>query len=47
LAVAGYVGGGYATADALRTADYDVLAALIKPTTGRTVLHTLRLAAGR
>jgi squalene synthase HpnC len=47
FAVAGYVAGGYATADSLRAADYDVLSALIKPTTGRTVLHTLRLLAGR
>jgi squalene synthase HpnC len=47
FAVAGYVAGGYATADALRAADYDVLSTLIKPTTGRTVLHTLRLLAGR
>lgn len=47
LAVAGYVAGGYATADALRTADFDVLSTLVKPTTGRTVLHTLRLLAGR
>jgi squalene synthase HpnC len=47
FAVAGYVAGGYATVDALRTADYDVLSTLIKPTTGRTLLHTVRLLAGR
>ena len=34
LAVAGYVGGGLATADALRAADFDVLAALVKPSQG-------------
>ncbi len=45
--MAGYVGGGLATADALRSADFDVLAALVKPTRAKTALHALRLAAGR
>jgi squalene synthase HpnC len=47
LAVAGYVGGGLATADALRTADFDVLSGLIKPGKARTAGHALRLVAGR
>jgi squalene synthase HpnC len=41
-AVTGYVAGGRATLGALRRADYDVLAATPKPTTGAT----LRAAAG-
>jgi hypothetical protein len=41
-AVIGYVAGGRATLAALRRADYDVLAATPKPTTGAT----LRAAAG-
>ncbi|MBS2962993.1 squalene synthase HpnC [Actinocrinis puniceicyclus] len=41
-AVTGYVAGGRATLTALRRADYDVLAATPKPTTGAT----LRAAAG-
>lgn len=47
LAVAGYVGGGLATADALRRADYDVLAQTVRPGRGRTAAHALRLAVGR
>jgi squalene synthase HpnC len=47
LAVAGYVGGGRATADALRAADFDVLAAPVTPSHARTALHALRLATGR
>jgi squalene synthase HpnC len=47
IAVAGYVGGGLATADALRRADYDVLAQAVKPGRGRTAAHALRLLAGR
>jgi squalene synthase HpnC len=47
FAVAGYVGGGRATADALRAADFDVLAATHKPGKGRTAYHALRLLGGR
>lgn len=47
FAVAGYIAGGLATADALRTADYDVLSHLVRPTTRRTAVHALRLVAGR
>ncbi len=47
LAVAGYVGGGLATADALSQADYDVLARTVRPSKGRTVRHALTLAVGR
>jgi len=45
LAVAGYVGGGLATADALRADDFDVLAAAIGPSRVRTAGHAIRLAA--
>jgi squalene synthase HpnC len=47
LAVAGYVGGGLATADALRAGDFDVLSSLLKPSKARTAAHALRLVAGR
>lgn len=47
VAVAGYVGGGLATADALRRADYDVLAHAVRPSRGRTAVHALRLVVGR
>jgi squalene synthase HpnC len=45
-AVAGYVAGGMATADALRGARYDVLARDIGPSKPRTAVHALRLLAG-
>jgi squalene synthase HpnC len=45
LAVAGYVGGGLATADALRAGDFDVLARTIGPSRIRTAGHAVRLAA--
>ena len=38
LAVAGYVAGGLATADALRRADFDVLARDIRPAKARTAM---------
>jgi squalene synthase HpnC len=47
LAVAGYVGGGLATVDALRSADFDVLAQAVRPSRGRTARHALRLIAHR
>lgn len=47
FAVAGYVGGGRATADALRQADYEVLAGLVRPSRSRTAAHALRLLVGR
>ncbi|WP_073390775.1 squalene synthase HpnC [Jatrophihabitans endophyticus] len=47
LAVAGYVAGGLATADALDAADHDVLAVAVRPSTARTLRHALRLLAGR
>ncbi len=47
VAVAGYVAGGLATADALTAADYDVLPRLIKPGTGRTAWHAARLWVNR
>jgi squalene synthase HpnC len=47
LAVIGYVAGGRATVDALRRADYDVLAAAVRPTRLGTVRHAARLAVGR
>ena len=48
LAVAGYVAGGQATADALRAADYDVLSRTIKPAKLRTAaLLAMRLLVGR
>ena len=47
LAVAGYVGGGLATAAALRRADYDVLARTVRPSKGRTVGEAARLWLGR
>jgi squalene synthase HpnC len=46
IAVAGYVAGGLATADALAAADYDVLSAQIRPARARTVRHALRLVIG-
>ena len=47
LAVSGYVAGGLATADALRDADFEVLAGPVGPTRARTARHALRLLAGR
>lgn len=47
LAVAGYVAGGLATADALREAGYDVLAQDVGPSTRRTARHVLSLIGGR
>lgn len=45
LAVAGYVAGGLATADALDAAGHDVLARDVRPTTAGTARHALRLLA--
>ena len=47
VAVAGYVAGGRATAAALRAADYEVLAAQVRPSTFRTAAGALRLVAHR
>jgi squalene synthase HpnC len=47
VAVAGYVAGGFATASALRRADYDVLARTIRPGKAATAAHAIRLVAGR
>lgn len=47
FAVAGYVAGGLATADALAAADYDVLAAPVTPSRLRTATHALRLLGSR
>jgi phytoene synthase len=47
LAVAGFAGGGYATADALDQAGWTVLERDVRPSKARTVSHALRLWAGR
>jgi phytoene/squalene synthetase len=47
LAVAGFVAGGLATADALRRADHDVLAREITPRKRDVAGHAMRLLAGR
>jgi squalene synthase HpnC len=47
LAVAGYVAGGLATADALEAGHYDVLPETIRPTKARTLWHALRLLGSR
>jgi 15-cis-phytoene synthase len=48
LAVAGYVAGGMATADAIEAAGYDVLHnAPVRPERARTVRHAVALAARR
>jgi squalene synthase HpnC len=47
LAIAGFVGGGLATAAALRRADYDVLAQEVRPSRLRTAREAARLWAGR
>lgn len=44
VAVAGYVGGGLATADALERADFDVLSRHLAPSKARTASHALALA---
>jgi len=46
-AVTGYVAGGRATLGALRRADYDVLAATPKPTTGATLRAAVGVLVGR
>jgi len=47
LAIAGFVGGGLATAVALRRAEYDVLARTVRPSKGRTAREAARLWVGR
>jgi squalene synthase HpnC len=47
LAVAGYVGGGLATAAALRRAEYDVLVRTVRPSNARTAGEAARLWLGR
>ena len=47
LAIAGFVGGGLATAVALRRAEYDVLARTVRPAKGRTAREAARLWVGR
>ncbi|MGI8759828.1 MAG: squalene synthase HpnC [Jatrophihabitantaceae bacterium] len=47
VAVAGYVAGGLATADALHRCGYDVLSRPVRPSRARTVWHAARLVAGR
>ena len=47
VAVAGYVAGGRATVDAIRRADFDVLAGAPRPRKARVLLHGVRLLAGR
>ncbi|MGH8859630.1 MAG: squalene synthase HpnC [Jatrophihabitantaceae bacterium] len=46
IAVAGYLAGGIATADALERADFDVLAHAIRPSRPRTAMHLGRLLLG-
>jgi 15-cis-phytoene synthase len=45
LAVAGYVAGGLAAADAIEAANYDVLARPVRPSQARTLRHALRVLA--
>ncbi len=47
VAIAGFVAGGFATADALRHADCDVLAQTVRPSRVRTAGVAARLWAGR
>ena len=47
VAVAGYVAGGLATADALEAATYDVLGHDVRPSSRRTAVHAARVWAGR
>jgi squalene synthase HpnC len=46
FAVAGYVAGGLATADALDAAGWDVLARPVRPNKARTLWHAVRLLGG-
>jgi squalene synthase HpnC len=46
FAIAGFVAGGLATADALRRAEFDVLATVPRPGKPATVRHALRLLGG-
>jgi 15-cis-phytoene synthase len=45
VAVAGYVAGGLAAADAIEAAGYDVLAGTVRPSRPRTLRHALRVLA--
>jgi 15-cis-phytoene synthase len=45
LAVAGYVAGGLAAADAIESARYDVLAGPVRPNRARTLRHALQVLA--
>jgi len=45
LAVAGYVAGGLAAADAIEAARYDVLAGSVRPNRARTLRHALQVLA--
>ncbi|HET6832974.1 MAG TPA: squalene synthase HpnC [Acidimicrobiales bacterium] len=45
LAVAGYVAGGLAAADAIEAANYDVLAGPVGPSRARTLRHALQVLA--
>ena len=47
VAVAGYVGGGFATVDALRRADFDVLAVVARPRRRDMARHTFGVLVGR
>ena len=47
FAVAGFVAGGLATADALEAADFDVLADTVRPSRARTARHAVALLARR
>jgi squalene synthase HpnC len=46
-AVAGFVAGGFATVEALRHCDFDVLAAAPRPSRAATVRHAARLVGSR
>jgi squalene synthase HpnC len=47
VTVAGYIGGGFATVDALRRVDYDVLAVAARPRRRDVLRHTLGVLVGR
>lgn len=47
LAIAGYIAGGLATADALYRADYRVLDATPRPSKGNLVVHLMKLLGAR
>jgi squalene synthase HpnC len=47
VAVAGFVAGGLATADALDAADFDVLGRTVRPSRVRTATHAVRLVGHR